>query len=549
MVVALYGACAAPAVLAPLQRLRVAGSGLTRVSSPFAAPQQQASLARRSSSCCRGRLQRLAARRGPPAVRCSAAGGGGGPDGGSGDKKPQKDDEKRSVSTAVRSDGDKSSGKDADELAKEEYMRIAELAVAGLLGPAKVDREDVNAFKEKYCGYTSFWVTGQEPYGDSGEGFLLKGNMRGKREEVFAKLKNGLQELYGDKYDLFMVPEPNAESDDPRGGPRVSFVVLTSEISRPPPTTGWQTFLAVFLVPFSLLTCIQVGITAQISKLPPDVVTFFTNADLDASAELPGDFDLLPLLNSAFRIALTVFSISIAHELGHRAVAATKKVKLSLPYFIPNALLGTFGAVTQFKSLLPNNTVVFDVSVAGPVVGGAVASAMFFYGLALSQTAGPDDLVGVPSVLFQGSLLLGSVTRFSLGAARMTGELVNIHPLVIAGWCGLTTTALNLLPLGALDGGRCAQAAFGKGETRVLSLITYALLGLGVVGGNLSLQWGLFVLFVQRVPEKVVQDDVSPAGNARRTLMVLLLAAAYLALLPIWPELADDLGIGPAQLL
>lgn len=138
-----------------------------------------------------------------------------------------------------------------------------------LIGPEKVDSEDVKLLKEKLCGYKTFWVTGQEPFGDLGEGVLLLGNLRGKREEVFAKLTSGVRELFGSKYDLFMVEEPNAEEPDPRGGPRVSFVLLRKEVSDPGPTTLWQYVVAVVLFAFTAGSCLELGIASQASSWPP----------------------------------------------------------------------------------------------------------------------------------------------------------------------------------------------------------------------------------------------------------------------------------------
>lgn len=57
----------------------------------------------------------------------------------------------------------------------------------------------------------------------------------------------------------------------------------------------------------------------------------------------------------------------------------------------------------------------------------------------------------------QGSLLLGTVTRLALGGDTLTSNEVFISPLAIAGWCGLVTTSLNMLPVGCLDGGRMVQ--------------------------------------------------------------------------------------------
>ncbi|KAK1584178.1 hypothetical protein Q3G72_030530 [Acer saccharum] len=123
---------------------------------------------------------------------------------------------------------------------------------------------------------------------------------------------------------------------------------------------------------------------------------------------------------------------------------------------------------------------------------------MFAVGLLLSSN--PDaagDMVQVPSTLFQGSLLLGLISRATLGYTAMHASTVTIHPLMIAGWCGLTTSAFNMLPVGRLDGGRAVQGAFGRSALIGFGLTTYTLLGLGVLGGPLSLPWGLYVLICQ----------------------------------------------------
>ena len=87
-------------------------------------------------------------------------------------------------------------------------------------------------------------------------------------------------------------------------------------------------------------------------------------------------------------------------------------------------------------------------------------------------------LVPVPTALFQGSLLLGSITRFALGPEALAKGEVLISPLAIAGWCGLITNALNLLPVGSLDGGRMIQVGVGGGsrECRVLVWVQLGLL-------------------------------------------------------------------------
>lgn len=68
-----------------------------------------------------------------------------------------------------------------------------------------------------------------------------------------------------------------------------------------------------------------------------------------------------------------------------------------------------------------------------------------------------ESLVPVPTQLFQGSLLLGSIANAVLGESAMSNSNVLIHPVLIGGWCGLVATALNSLPVGSLDGGKMTQ--------------------------------------------------------------------------------------------
>ncbi|KAI5065083.1 hypothetical protein GOP47_0019778 [Adiantum capillus-veneris] len=411
-----------------------------------------------------------------------------------------------------------------------------------LLGPEKVDPEDVKLLKEKVFGYSTFWVTGQEPFGDLGAGILFLGNLRGKREEVFAKLQRQLLEVTGSKYNLFMVEEPNSEEEDPRGGPRVSFVLLRKEVSEPKATTLWQFVIAFVLFLITAGSCLELGIASQLSKLPPEVVRYFTNPEV---VEPPDLNTLVPYVEAAMPLTYGVLGVQLFHEVGHFLAAARKKVKLGIPYFIPNITLGSFGAITQFRSILPDRTAKFDISLAGPLAGGLLSLAMLGVGLLLSTSPeAASDLVQVPSMLFQGSLLLGYLSRSVLGYNAMHAATVSIHPLVLAGWCGLTTTAFNLLPVGCLDGGRAMQAAFGKSALTGFALGTYLLLGLGVLGGPLSLPWGLYILICQRDPEKPCLNDVTEVGSWRQAVFAVTLILVLLTLLPLWDGLADDLGIG-----
>ncbi|XP_004493210.1 probable zinc metalloprotease EGY1, chloroplastic [Cicer arietinum] len=411
-----------------------------------------------------------------------------------------------------------------------------------LLGPEKVDPTDVKLIKDNLFGYSTFWVTKEEPFGELGEGILFIGNLRGKREDVFSKLQNRLIEVTGDKYNLFMVEEPNSDSPDPRGGPRVSFGLLRKEVSEPEPTTLWQYVIASLLFLLTIGTSVELGIASQLNRLPPELVKFLTDPNY---TEAPDMEMLYPFVESALPLAYGVLGVLLFHEVGHFLAAFPKQVKLSIPFFIPHITLGSFGAITQFKSILPDRSTQVDVSLSGPFAGAVLSFSMFAVGLLLSSN--PDaagDLVQVPSMLFQGSLLLGLISRATLGYAAIHAATVPIHPLVIAGWCGLTIQAFNMLPVGCLDGGRSVQGAFGKGALMGFGLTTYTLLGLGVLGGPLSLPWGFYVILSQRSPEKPCLNDVTEVGTWRKTFVGVAIFLAVLTLLPVWDELAEELGIG-----
>ncbi|XP_062075007.1 probable zinc metalloprotease EGY1, chloroplastic [Humulus lupulus] len=213
-----------------------------------------------------------------------------------------------------------------------------------LLGPEKVDPADVKLVKDKLFRYSTFWVTEEEPFGDLGEGVLFVGNLRGNREEVFAKLQSQLVEVIGDKYNLFMVEDPNSEGPDPHGGPRVSFGLLQKEVSEPGPTTLWQYVIALLLFLITIGSSVELGIASQINSLPPEVVKYFTDPN---AVEAPDMELLFPFVDSAFPLAYGVLGVLLFHEVGHFLAVFPKKVTLTIPYFIPNITLGSFGAITQ----------------------------------------------------------------------------------------------------------------------------------------------------------------------------------------------------------
>ena len=86
------------------------------------------------------------------------------------------------------------------------------------------------------------------------------------------------------------------------------------------------------------------------------------------------------------------------------------------------------------------------MAIAGPIAGTVVASTLFFVGLALSAGGDPNELLPIPSELFSGSLLLGSVSEIFLGDTGAAAKWVMVHPLFIAGWYALFFSHKILFP-------------------------------------------------------------------------------------------------------
>ena len=442
-----------------------------------------------------------------------------------------------------------------------------------LLPPA-----DVDEVRRKVFGYSTFFVTSTEPSTEFSGGVLFRGNKaRGLRAaDVHATVTAGVRALFGEKYLVVCREEPPdpsaflsgdgpAESPAAQGasgaaaGPeveepqRISFVLVPAELAEPAATSAWQYVLGTVLAFLTAGACAELGLEAQLAQLPRETLEFFAQPGaleaLPPGSTIPGleRLDLGALVAAAAPITAGVLACTASHELGHAVAAWANKVKLSPPYFIPNGSLGTLGAVTQIKSVLQNRTQLFDIAFAGLAAGGAASAALFLAGL-LASAAGAADLpvaegaaavrtaalaaglVPVPANLFQSSLLLGGLSNLVLHPA---GAEVFVHPAFVAGWCGLTTTALNTLPIGALDGGRITMAAFGKRRLTPLGFGTYLGLALGLLGGALSLTFGIYALIVQRSPERQPLDAVTPTDNYRRKAALGALATCILTLLPL----------------
>jgi membrane-associated protease RseP (regulator of RpoE activity) len=184
-------------------------------------------------------------------------------------------------------------------------------------------------------------------------------------------------------------------------------------------------------------------------------------------------------ITSGLPFALTLMTILLVHEMGHYVLARYHGVRATLPYFIPApSLIGTLGAFIKMESPPENRRSLFDVGIAGPLAGLALAIPAVIVGLRLSTVSVGGGADG--SITLGSSILLRFLSEITLGLLPDEADIV-MHPIGFAGWIGLFVTALNLLPIGQLDGGHVAYALFGRRQIWVSRAALVFILALGLL--------------------------------------------------------------------
>jgi membrane-associated protease RseP (regulator of RpoE activity) len=233
--------------------------------------------------------------------------------------------------------------------------------------------------------------------------------------------------------------------------------------------------------------------------------------------------------------SLSLLAILTAHEFGHYFTAKRHGVPASLPYFLPlprYGLFGTLGAVIRMSPRIPNRRVLFDIAAAGPLAGLIVAIPVSYVGIAHSAIVQKTALrpgsmeLGEP-LLFQA---LGWLAHGKLGSNFDTA----LGPLGFAGWVGLFITALNLLPMGQLDGGHINHALFGR-KSRYVSIAAFiSLSSYCILTRNPSYVFLLVLLLFFGLQHPPSMDDEVPLGRAR-TIIGLLLAIVFITCFSLVP--------------
>ncbi|MFL5291260.1 MAG: site-2 protease family protein [Myxococcales bacterium] len=246
-----------------------------------------------------------------------------------------------------------------------------------------------------------------------------------------------------------------------------------------------------------------------------------------------------------------LIAILLAHEMGHFVFARRHGVDATWPFFIPApmlSLIGTLGAVIKLRSLPRTRRALIDIGASGPIAGFVVTLPVLYLGLRLSTPVpaeaapGRWTLFDAALAFFRDGQVLHLRNEFDIGRplamvlleklvpAVPDGMTLALHPVAIAGWFGLLLTALNLLPLGQLDGGHCLYAVSPRLHQALSIPLSALLFVLGIVtpffGWTL---WGLVMgLFLSHHPPlQEPEEKLSPGRKWVALATVLLFVSCF----------------------
>lgn len=299
---------------------------------------------------------------------------------------------------------------------------------------------------------------------------------------------------------------------------------------RPRPKFQDRVWLHILLFVLTIATTTLVGASQYAS---------FLTDFLDRGLPMP----VRSLILRGFWYSGTILAILGCHELGHYFACRYYDVDASLPFFLPAPLplTGTLGAFIRIREPIPAKRMLFDIGIAGPIAGFVVAVPALFIGLAMSHVVRiPPHFTGAEL----GEPLLFKLASWLVWGNPPRGYSINMHPVAFAAWFGLLATALNLFPIGQLDGGHISYSVLGRKSSNVTLTMIAAAIVLTYYSASWLVWTGLMLVMLAvfgRHHPPVPDEDV-PLDRTRMILALVALGMFVLCFTPAPISSLDAIG-------
>ena len=358
------------------------------------------------------------------------------------------------------------------------------------------------------------------------QAIFCRGKLKTIPEDAYQEIKDNVEKAFGDRFFLIfqesfrgkpffaLVPNPDAKNQDKNSTEkdlRIGFAI------------------AMFAI--TLLTTTVAGVTIDGTSLQ----------DLTANPAL---------FFQGFAYSLPLLLIIAAQKFSHYFVSVYYKIRTSLPYFIPfpflldNFAVGTLGALSQRKSPIPHRKALFDLAIVGSLSGLLVIAPVLIWGLSLSEVV-PLEESSAFNLQAQDprlSLFFSVLAKLALGSSLAPEMAIQLHPVAVAGCVGLFIAAINLMPIGQLDGGHIVHAVFGQKMAIAVGQITRILAVLFALVHPYFWVWAIIMWLIPLIDQPAL-NDVTELDNSRDFLGLLALALLVVIILPLPNAIAGLLGI------
>ena len=238
-----------------------------------------------------------------------------------------------------------------------------------------------------------------------------------------------------------------------------------------------------------------------------------------------GDVSLM----DGLEFSLPLLLILMAHEMGHYLECLRWRVDATLPYFLPSpTLFGTFGAFIRIHSPILSRRSLFEIGIAGPLAGFAVLIPFLLVGIAWSHAV---PFVPLRPFVFGTPLVVRLLETIFF--PHVPADRILLHPMATAAWAGLLATAINLLPVGQLDGGHIVYATLGPRLHRIVSTVFICVLSVLGFWYWTWWAWAIVLFFFGRRHPLVYDQSALPASRWKLLILACLIFLLSFSVVPV----------------